>query len=198
MNKYFYIPINTDNIYRSNLDQKSLVYRTSLVFFYRLFYGARAPPFSNWIRIKNLIGEKAMNNNDKTYKIYISDTEFEVSEEEYKEHHKIMEHSKYLCKEERKVKILSYESLDDGLSAEDIIPDTSVDIEETVINNVMVGELRKILTTLSKDELELIEHLVYEEKSEREVAKKYGISHTALGKRWDKLCGKLCKLLERR
>lgn len=138
-----------------------------------------------------------MNNNDKTYKIYISDTEFEVSEEEYKEHHKIMEHSKYLCKEERKVKILSYENLDDGLSAEDIIPDTSVDVEETTINNVMIGELRKILTTLSKDELELIEHLVYEEKSEREVAKKYGISHTALGKRWDKLCDKLRKLLER-
>ena len=44
-----------------------------------------------------------MNNDDKTYKIYISDTEFEVSEEEYKEHHKIMEHSKYLRKEERKV-----------------------------------------------------------------------------------------------
>lgn len=139
-----------------------------------------------------------MKNKDKTYKIYISNTEFEVSEEEYKEHHKIMEHSKYLRKEERKVKILSYESLDDGLSAEDIIPDTSVDVEETAINNVMIGELRKILTTLSKDELELIEHLVYEEKSEREVAKKYGISHTALGKRWDKLCEKLRKLLERR
>lgn len=46
-----------------------------------------------------------MNNDDKTYKIYISDTEFEVSEEEYKEHHKIMEHSKYLRKEERKVTI---------------------------------------------------------------------------------------------
>ena len=52
-----------------------------------------------------------MNNDDKTYKIYISDTEFEVSEEEYKEHHKIMEHSKYLRKEERKVTILSYEGL---------------------------------------------------------------------------------------
>ena len=39
---------------------------------------------------KNLIGGTAMNNGDKTYKIYISDTEFEVSEEEYKEHHKIM------------------------------------------------------------------------------------------------------------
>ena len=62
----------------------------------------------------------------------------------------------------------------------------------------MIGELRRILTTLSKDELELIEHLVYEEKSEREVADKYGISHTAVGKRWDKLCEKLRKLLERR
>ncbi len=139
-----------------------------------------------------------MKNNDETYKIYISDVEFEVSEEEYKEHHREIEHSKYLRKEERKVKIVSYESLDDDLSAEDIIPDTSVDVEETAINNVMITELRKILTTLSKDELELIEHLIYEEKSEREVAKKYGITHTALGKRWDRLCDKLRKLLERR
>ncbi len=139
-----------------------------------------------------------MKNNDETYKIYISDVEFEVSEEEYREHHKELEHSKYLRKEERKVKIVSYESLDDDLSAEDIIPDTSIDVEGTAINNVMIAELRKILTTLSKDELELIEHLIYEEKSEREVAKKYGITHTALGKRWDKLCDKLRKLLERR
>lgn len=139
-----------------------------------------------------------MNNDDKTYKIYISGTEFEVSEKEYKEYYRDLEHSKYLHKEERKVKIVSYESLYDGLSAEEIISDTSVDVEETAINNVMIGELRRILTTLSKDELELIEHLVYEEKSEREVADKYGISHTAVGKRWDKLCEKLRKLLERR
>ena len=49
-----------------------------------------------------------MNNDDKTYKIYISDTEFEVPEEEYKEHHKIIEHSKYLRKEERKVTINNF------------------------------------------------------------------------------------------
>lgn len=139
-----------------------------------------------------------MNNDDKTYKIYICGTGFEVSEKEYKEYYRNLEHSKYLRKEEHKVKVVSYESLDDGLSAEDIIPDTSVDVEETAINNLMIDELRKILTTLNKDELELIEHLVYEEKSEREVAKKYGISHTALGKQWDKLCDKLRKLLERR
>ena len=139
-----------------------------------------------------------MNNDDKTYKIYISDTEFEVSEEEYKEHHKIMEHSKYLRKEERKVTILSYEGLMEELNVDGIVADESVNVEERAITNVMIDELRKILKTLSKDELDLIDKIIYEEKSEREVADKYGISHTAVGKRWDKLCEKLRKLLERR
>ena len=56
----------------------------------------------------NLLDEEYRNKRFESiedYKIYISDTEFEVSEEEYKEHHKIMEHSKYLRKEERKVTI---------------------------------------------------------------------------------------------
>lgn len=60
MNKCYYIPIKNNNIYRNNSDQKSLIYRTFLVFFYRHFYKERSPPFSNWIRIKNLIGGKTM------------------------------------------------------------------------------------------------------------------------------------------
>ena len=41
-----------------------------------------------------------MNNDDKTYKIYICGTGFEVSEKEYKEYYRNLEHSKYLHKEE--------------------------------------------------------------------------------------------------
>ena len=72
-----------------------------------------------------------MNNDDKTYKIYISDTEFEVSEEEYKEHHKIMEHSKYLRKEERKVTILSYEGLMEELNVDSIVADGTMSRKRT-------------------------------------------------------------------
>ena len=86
-----------------------------------------------------------MNNGDKTYKIYISDTEFEVSEAQYKAHHKIMEHSKYLRKEERKVTILSYEGLMEELNVDSIVADESVNVEERAISNVMIDELRKIL-----------------------------------------------------
>lgn len=46
-----------------------------------------------------------MNNDDKTYKIYICGTGFEVSEKEYKEYYRNLEHSKYLHKEEIRSKL---------------------------------------------------------------------------------------------
>ena len=91
----------------SNRTAKTTLFRVSFgcfVLYEAVELHCRSPPKSRLDKFqKNLIGGTAMNNDDKTYKIYISDTEFEVSEEEYKEHHKIMEHSKYLRKEERKV-----------------------------------------------------------------------------------------------
>ena len=195
---------NKDYYYagNSNRTAKTTLFRVSFgcfVLYEAVEHHCRSPPKSRLEKFqKNLIGGTAMNNDDKTYKIYISDTEFEVSEEEYKEQHKIMEHSKYLRKEERKVTILSYEGLMEELNVDSIVADESVNVEERAITNVMIDELRKILKTLSKDELDLIDKIIYEEKSEREVADKYGISHTAVGKRWDKLCEKLRKLLERR
>ncbi len=135
---------------------------------------------------------------DKKYTITISGVEFDVTKEEYTKHHKDREHRKYLWKEERKVTIVSLDDIkSEDESYRDTIPDKSVNVEDTAINNVMIEELRKILKTLDKDELDLIDKLIYDEKSEREVAKKYGITHTALGKRWDKLRDKLRKLLEK-
>ena len=46
-----------------------------------------------------------MNNDDKTYKIYICGTGFEVPEKEYKEYYRNLEHSKYLHKEEIRSKL---------------------------------------------------------------------------------------------
>ena len=137
--------------------------------------------------------------NDNTRKFYIQitkDIKIEVSEEKYKEHHKEREHHKYLQREENKVTIVPYDVLSDNLSCEDIISDDSADVEETVIKNIMLKKLNEALQTLDSDELFLIEQLIYEQKTKSEIGKKLHITHTAVGKRWDKLRNKLKKLLE--
>lgn len=132
----------------------------------------------------------------KKYYIYFDHVPFEVSEAEYKEYYKEKERSRYLRKEERKVTIVSYNELDTDLSGDDIIADETVNVEEAVIQKVMLEKLRQALKTLDKDELFLIQQLIYQEQSERELAKQLKISHTAVGKRWSNLKEKLKKLLE--
>ena len=144
----------------------------------------------NWY--KDSVGEKI------TYKkfIYISNTRFEVSEDFYKEYYREKEHSRYLHREEQKVTIVSYENLGVDLSAEDIIMDTDVNVEETVINKIMLERLNEILGTLNEEELYLLDKLIYNEESRREVGRRLSISHTAVSKRLGKLIKKLRYLMD--
>lgn len=83
MNKCFYIPIRNDNMHRNHSDQKSLIYRAFLVFFYRHLYRARAPPFLQLDSYKNLIGGNTMKKiklKDE-YPWYTGDEYIEVSDE---------------------------------------------------------------------------------------------------------------------
>lgn len=132
----------------------------------------------------------------RKYYIHIGETSFDVSEELYREYHREKEHSKYLRKEEKKVTIISYDVLSADLSADDIIADETVNVEEKAIQNVMAEKLKQVIKTLDENELYLIQQLIYQEQSERDIARKLKISHTAVGKRWDKLKEKLKKLLE--
>lgn len=133
---------------------------------------------------------------DKKYYIYLDHVPFEVSEAEYREYYREKEHSRYLRKEERKVTIVSYDEVAANLFGNEIIADETVNVEETAIQKVMLEKLRQALKTLDEDELFLIQQLIYQERSERALARQLKISHTAVGKRWDKLKEKLKKLLE--
>ena len=132
---------------------------------------------------------------DKKF-IYISNTKFEVSEDYYKEYYREIEHSRYMRREERKVTIVSYENLGIDLSAEDIIMDVDVNVEETVINKIMLERLNEILKTLNEEELYLLDNLIYNEESRREVGRRLSISHTAVSKRLGKLIEKLRYLMD--
>lgn len=99
-------------------------------------------------------------------------------------------------REEQKVTIVSYENLGVDLSAEDIIMDVDVNVEETVINKIMLERLNEILGTLNEEELYLLDKLIYNEESRREVGKILSISHTAVSKRLGKLIEKLRYLMD--
>ena len=127
--------------------------------------------------------------------IYIDGVSYEVTEDEYRDFYKSKNHSQYLRRIEKSFTTVSYEKLTPELSCEDIIADSSVDVEEQVVSNILVEQLVKSYDLLDEDEFFIIQQLFYENKSRREVAELLGISHTAVNKRWDKLKSKLKKLL---
>ena len=71
---------------------------------------------------------------------------------------------------------------DDSLSAEEIIADESVNVEESVLHNIELQTLRKALSSLSKDEIEIINTLYLSPMplSEREYAAKIGMPRMTL------------------
>lgn len=130
------------------------------------------------------------------YYIYLSNIRFEVTESEYKKYYKELEHSKYLKKQENNATIVSYENLSDDLSGEDIIADTTVNVEETAIHNIMLDKLQEALKTLNDDELDLIDNLIYQEKSEREYSDISGIKQKTINNHRHNVLAKLRKILE--
>lgn len=131
----------------------------------------------------------------KHYFIRIKDTLMEVSKEEYLKHYKYIRRQKYLREEAALHGLFSYNTLDnDEIKGEEIIEDISVCVEDEAINAVLVEQLHKYLETLNSQERELINVLFFENKTEREAAKIFGISQVAINKRKNKILSILKKL----
>ncbi|MCQ4936042.1 sigma-70 family RNA polymerase sigma factor [Anaerotignum propionicum] len=73
--------------------------------------------------------------------------------------------------------------------------DEGATVEELAIEEVMIEMLLANLKFLTLEELELINALFYEEKSEREYAERLGVYHNAIHKRKKKIIKKLKYLM---
>ncbi len=73
--------------------------------------------------------------------------------------------------------------------------DTTENVEDTVIHNLMAEKLHRCLHELTDDEQSLINALYFCSFSERQYAEMIGISQKAVNKRKAKILSKLCKLL---
>ena len=123
---------------------------------------------------------------------------YEVSKETYQKYKKEHDHSKMLQEYENEVHIFSLDAMAaEDITGHDIIADTSVNVEEEAIHNLMLEKLREVLKGLSSDELHLIEQIYTYGRTEREMATELGISQVAVHKQKLKVLDKLKKFLEK-
>lgn len=69
--------------------------------------------------------------------------------------------------------------------------------EEQALRNIQIQQLHKALSCLSDDERRLIEQIFFEERTERDLAREYGLSQKGINKRRQKILERLRELIEK-
>lgn len=122
----------------------------------------------------------------------------EVSKQDYLDFYKNIRRQKYLREESQLHNEVSYHALDsDKLYGEEILKDVFVNVEAEAIQSIMLIKLRKALLQLSKMELQLIDALYFQSKSERTYSVETGIPRMTISNRKNRIIEKLKKLLEK-
>ena len=88
----------------------------------------------------------------------------------------------------------SYERL---LQMSEQFKDEKVDVEEQVIKEIEIQVLYSSIQRLSEDEQQLLLKIYVEERTERELAKEYGVSQNMINKRKRSILGKLKKMMKK-
>ena len=135
---------------------------------------------------------------NKNYYIKIGGQLVPVTEEIYREYHKMGRREKYLAERDAVHGTFNYSDRDtEEMSGEETIADTETpSVAQIAINAMMIERLYKCLDLLSDKERELVDALFYKEMGEREYAKILGISKTALHARKVKILELLKKYME--
>lgn len=119
----------------------------------------------------------------------------EVTPEQYIDFYRIRNRQRYLDKRSAEKGDISIDMLTTPeFNGADILV-SGEDVAEQVVNRIMLDKLRECLSMLTEQEMELINFLYYEEKSETELSSFYGISQQAVSKRLKRILAKLRKLL---
>lgn len=135
---------------------------------------------------------------NKKYYLYVRRKKVEVNEEVYKTYYQEIEKEKYEQKKQRVFHVMSYNSLDtDEQLGEETLEDMEAEpVDDVLVRNFLIEQLRRSLGLLNEDEMELIQGLFYQGMSEREYAEKIGLSQKGVNKRKVKILSKLKKVLE--
>ena len=79
---------------------------------------------------------------------------------------------------------------------EDILVDKHIDVEAQAISKMTVEQLRKAFLLLSPDEKALIIEHFFNEKSQVELSKQYGVNQSNISRKINRIISKLQKILE--
>ena len=132
----------------------------------------------------------------RAYFICIRNAVMEVSRDIYMNHYRAVRRRKYLADETDQREFL-YHSLDaDDMMEEEILyDDTTESVEEVVIRQLCLEQLKPAMEQLTADERNLLYDIYYEGLSERFLAGKYGVSQPAIHKRKENILKQLRKWL---
>ena len=121
----------------------------------------------------------------------------EVTKETYKEYYRDERRQKYIDERSKANGDISYNSFDtDELLGEDILVDKHIDVEAQVISKMTVEKLQKVFLLLSPDEKTLIIEHFFDEKSQVELSKQYGVNQSNISRKINHIISKLQKILE--
>lgn len=120
----------------------------------------------------------------------------EVPENVYHAFYKEQRRQKYIDERSIENGDVSYDALPaDELDKTDIFMDERADVGEQVVDKLLLEQLQSALSLLTEEERNLLNELFYDGISERDIAKKYGISQVAVHKRKHRIFAKLKKFL---
>lgn len=133
--------------------------------------------------------------NKNRYFIDMDDVVLEVTDAEARWYRAEKDHSDYLKAQEEKWSILSIYALEDETecTGEEIIEDVSQNVEWEAIRAIEIDELRAALARIDSKSYALIHalYLAEQRKTERTLAREYGVSQIAIHKRKKKILKKL-------
>jgi RNA polymerase sigma factor (sigma-70 family) len=138
--------------------------------------------------------------NEKKFHIRVGKKVEQVSEELYREYHRMARRERYLEEQDMVHGKVLYSQLDnvyeDVLGEELLVDGLAEDICDLLITKELIEKLKECLKLLSAEELELIRKLFYEEKSQRQLAKETGIAVMTISDRKNRILKKLKKYLK--
>ena len=121
----------------------------------------------------------------------------EVTAEMYKAYYKDQRRQKYIDERSLLNGDVPYDALDtDETLGAEVFADTKTDVEAAVINKMTVAELRKAFLLLSPDEKKLLIEHFFDEKSQVELSKQYGVNQSSISRKINRIIAKLKKFLE--
>ncbi len=129
----------------------------------------------------------------REYTLIVKGERIPVTYGVYKAYYQEYEHERYLKNKTAKHEYSLEQFIETGVSVEFTCLDSITPVEDEILKTEQVAHLYRCLDKLSAEEQQIIRGIFFEEKTERELAKRLQISASAVGYRKRKILKALCQ-----